>query len=79
MADLVDAAEAAAPAPPLTKASLPQSMRPTSIDDTPTEAATSPRKIDNPVREWPVELQLPTGQIGPREEPEEVSYKVHRQ
>ena len=26
--------------------------------------------MDDPVREWPVELQLPTGQIGPREEPE---------
>ena len=66
MADLVDAAEATAPAPPLTKASPPQSMRPTSIDDTPTE----PRTLQDPVREWPVELQLPTGQIGPREEPE---------
>ena len=62
MADLVDAAEAAAPAPPLTKASPPESMRPTTIDDTPTEPATSPRMLDNP-GEWPVELQLPTGQL----------------
>ena len=43
MADLVDAAEAAAPAPPLTKAPSPDSMRTVSIDDAPTEPATSPR------------------------------------
>ena len=46
MADLVDAAEAAAPAPPLTKAPSPESMRTVSIDDTPTEPATSPRVIE---------------------------------
>ena len=65
MADAVEAAEVAAPAPPLTKASPQQSIRTASIDETPTEPATSPRMMDNPVREWPVELQLPTGQIGP--------------
>ena len=48
VADLVDAAEAAAPAPPLTKAPCPGSMRTVSIDDTPTEPATSPRAIEVP-------------------------------
>ena len=70
MADLVDAAEAAAPAPPLTKAQPPESMRTASIDDTATEPATSPRVTEVPVQRWPEELQLPTGMIGPREEPE---------
>ena len=70
MADVVDAAQAGATAPPVTKAAPPRSTMPTSIDDTPTEPATSPRMIDSQVREFPVELQLPTGEIGPREEPE---------
>ena len=52
MADLVDAAETAAPAPPLTKAPSPGSMRTVSIDDTPTEPATSPRVIEVPVHQW---------------------------
>ena len=73
MADVVDAAEAGATAPPVTKAAPRQSMMPTSIDDTPTEPATSPRMIDSQVREFPVELQLPTGEIGPREEPERLA------
>ena len=70
MADLVDAADAAAPAPPLTTAPPPASMRTVSIDDTPTEPATSPRVTEVPVQRWPEELQLPTGMTGPREEPE---------
>ena len=70
MADAVEAAEVVAPAPPLTKASPPQSMRTASIDETPTEPATSPRMMEVPVQLWAEELQLPTGQIGPREEPE---------
>ena len=45
-------------------------MTTASFADTPTERATSPRMMEAPVREWPVELQLPTGQIGPQEEPE---------
>ena len=45
-------------------------MRAVSIEDTPTEPATSPRVTEVPVQRWPEELQLPTGQIGPREEPE---------
>ena len=71
MADAVDAAEVAAPAPPLTKASPQQSMRTASIDETPTEPATSPRMMEVPVQPWAEELQLLTGQIGPREEPEQ--------
>ena len=70
MAGVVDAASEKAPAPPMTKAAHPQSMMPSSIEDTPTEPATSPRMLDSQVREWPVELQLPRGEIGPREEPE---------
>ena len=49
-------------------------VAPSSIDDTLTEPATSPRMtprmIDSEVQAWPVELQLPTREIGPREEPE---------
>ena len=71
MADLVDAAEAAAPAPPLTKAQPTESMRAVSIDDTPTEPATSPGVTEVPLQRWPEELQLPTGMIGPREDPEQ--------
>ena len=70
MAEIVDAAEAGAPAPPVTKAAPPRSTMPSSIDDTPTEPAISPRMIDPQAREWPVEHQLPTGEIGPRAEPE---------
>ena len=70
MADVVDAAKAGAPAPPVTKAAPPRSIMPSSIDDTPTEPATSPRMLDSQVREWPMGLQLPTDEIGPREEPE---------
>ena len=80
MADLVDAAEAAAPAPPLTKAPAPESMRTVSIDDAPTEPATSPRMMEVPVPAMAVEeLQLPTREIGPREEPEQFPTKVHSQ
>ena len=58
-------------APPVSKAAHPQpTAAPSSIDDTPTEPATSPRTIDPQVREWPVEFQTPTKEIGPREEPE---------
>ena len=70
MADVVDAANAGAPAPPETKAAPPWSLMSSSIDATPTEPATSPRMLDSQVREWPMELQLPTGENGPREEPE---------
>ena len=71
MADVVDAAQTGAPAPPVTKAAPPApTVVPSSIEDTPTEPATSPRMIDPEAREWAVELQLPTREIGPREEPE---------
>ena len=50
MADAVDAHEAA-PAPPMSKASVPSSMPPVSIDDTPTEPATSPRMMEVPVND----------------------------
>ena len=69
---MADAAQAGAPAPPVTKAAPPRSTMPSSsIDDTPTEPATSPRMIDPQAADpWAVELQLPTKEIGPREEPE---------
>ena len=71
MADVVDAAQTGAQAPPVSKATPPQpTAAPSSIDDTPTEPATSPRTVDPQVQEWAVELQLPTREIGPREEPE---------
>ena len=60
MADIVDAAQTGAQAPPVSKAAgLQPTVAPSSIDDTPTEPATSPRMIDPQMREWPVELQLP--------------------
>ena len=40
------------------------------IEDTPTEPATSPRVTEVPVQRWAQELQLPTLEHGPREEPE---------
>ena len=44
MADAVDAAQMGAPAPPVSKTAPPQpTVAPSSIDDTPTEPATSPR------------------------------------
>ena len=60
MADMVDAVDAAeaAPAPPL------------DTDDGTTEPATSPRLTEAPVQLWAEELQLPTREIRPREEPE---------
>ena len=71
MADVVDAAQVGATAPPVTKAAPPRStLPPPSIDDVPTEPATSPRMIDPQAEEWAVELQLPTREIGPCEEPE---------
>ena len=71
MADLVDAAQTGVQAPPVTKAApLQPTVAPSSIDDTPTETATSPRMIDLQARERAVEFQLPTREIGPREEPE---------
>ena len=61
-------------APPVSKAVPPtpqeSTVVPNPIDDTPTEPATSPRNVDTQVREWPVELQVPTREIGPRPEPE---------
>ena len=71
MAELVDAAEAIAPIPPLTPAPSPESMRTVSVEDAPTEPATSPRMMEVQVTRWPQELQLPTGMIGQREEPEQ--------
>ena len=50
MADAVDAHEAA-PAPPMSKASAPPSMPPVSIEDTPTEPATSPRMMEVPIHD----------------------------
>ena len=68
------ATQAEAQAPPVSKASPQAPQEPTAVpstvDDTPTEPATSPRHVDPQVREWPVALQLPTGEIGPRPEPE---------
>ena len=69
MADACDAHDAA-PAPPLSKASVPSSMPPVSIEDAPTEPATSPRTVEVPVQRWVAELRLPTRDHGPREEPE---------
>ena len=69
MANAVDAHEAA-PAPPMSKASGPPSMPAVSINDTPTEPATTPRVSEVPVQRWAQELQLPTLEHGPREEPE---------
>ena len=68
MADVVDAANAGASAPPMNKAAPPRSMMSSSIDDTPTEPATSPRMLDSQVRECPVECQLSAGEIGLRDE-----------
>ena len=69
MADPVDAHEAT-PAPPMSKASVPSSMPPVSIEDIPTEPATSPRTVEVPVQRWVEELRLPAKEYGPREEPE---------
>ena len=82
MADVVDAGDGAAvqtahagdQAPPVSKASPPTVQETQavliSVDDTPTESATSPRRLHPPVQEWPVEVQLPTREYGPRPEPE---------
>ena len=69
MADAVDAHEAAQ-APPVSKASGLPSMPPVSIHDTPTEPASTPRVMEVPVQHGAQELQLPTLEHGPREEPE---------
>ena len=55
---------------PTSKASGHLSMPAMSIDDTLTEPATSPRVMEVPVLRWAPELQLPTLEQGPREEPE---------
>ena len=69
------AAQAGDQAPPVTKAQPPVIQEPPavpiSVDDTPTEPATSPRHADPEVQEWAVDLQLPTREYGPREEPEQ--------
>ena len=82
MADLVDAADDVAvqtaqagdQAPPVTKAQPPVIQEPPavpiSVDDTLMEPATSPRRVDPHVQQWPVELQLPTREYGPHPEPE---------
>ena len=78
VADLVDAANGAAvqtaqtgdQAPPVSKPARLTMAVPSPVDDTPTEPATSLRSTDPQVQEWPVELQLPTREIGPRPEPE---------
>ena len=82
LAEAEDAATAAAlqavqagdRAPPVSKASPPTVQEtqavPISVDDTPTEPATSPRRVDPPVQGWPVEVHLPTREYGPRPEPE---------
>ena len=61
-------------APPVSKASPPIIQEtqavPISVDNTTTEPATSPRRVDPPVQEWPAEVQLPTREYGPRQEPE---------
>ena len=48
---------------PVSKATPPTMAVPSSVEDTPTEPVTSPRNLDPPVREYPVE-------IGPHPEPE---------
>ena len=75
MADAVDAYEAA-PAPPMSKAPSLQPTRAVSIDNTPTEPATSPRMMEVPVQRWVDELRLPIREIGPREEPERFVSRV---
>ena len=65
MADAVDKQEAAQ-APPQSKAPMPG----VSIEDAPTEPATSPRVIEVPVPRYVEELRLPTREDGPQEEPE---------
>ena len=74
MADAVDAHEAAQ-APPTSKASCPPSMPAVSIDDTPTEPATSPRTREVPFPRYVEELRLPTREMGPHEEPERFATK----
>ena len=66
MADACDAHDAA-PAPPMSKAPVPSSMPPVSIEDAPTEPATSPRTLEVPVQRWVTELPMPTSEHGPRE------------
>ena len=78
MADAVDAHEAAQ-APPRSKASGPPSMPAVSIDDTPTEPATTPRVSEVPVQRWVQELQLPTLEHGPKGGTREVRDKVYSQ
>ena len=60
--------------PPVTKAQPPVIQEPPAVpipvEDAPTEPATSPRHVDPGVREWPVDLQLPTREYGPHPEPE---------
>ena len=75
MAHAVDAYDAA-PAPPKTKAPSLQSMRPVSIEDTPTEPVTSPRTMEVPIRTWVEELRLPTRETGPREGLERFASRV---
>ena len=72
MADMADAVNAheAAQAPPRSKALGSPSMPAVPIDDSPTNSATSPRVTEVPVQRWPSELQLPTLEHGPKEEPE---------
>ena len=80
LAEVEDAATAAefqagdqAPSP-VAKAPPPVVQEPPAapipVDDAPTEPATSPRQIDPEAREWPVQLQLPSREYGPQEEPE---------
>ena len=85
MQDLAEAEDAATEAaynaahdgdrvpPPMAKA--PQvthqpKAAPIQIDETSTEPATSPWNVDTEVREWAVDLQLPTRGYGPHPEPE---------
>ena len=79
MQELADAEDAATEASfqaskPVSKASPPvipgSQAVPIAVDDTPTERATSPRRVDPNVQEYPVEPQLPTREYGPRPEPE---------
>ena len=85
MAELAEVKEAATEAafqavqagdqvpPPVTKAQPPVIQEPPAVpivDDTPTEPETSPRHVDPAVREWPVDLQLPTREYAPHQKPE---------
>ena len=79
MAVAVDAHEAV-PAPPMSQASVPSSMPPVSIEDAPTEPATSPRTDrSSSSNDGLKNFAFLPGSIGPQEEPERFAHQVHSQ